>query len=94
MLPPNLPYKRELRFSADVTISFTPRSTGTEVIHHEGHVFLLTDLFLICERMSSEEIAQGGPDGPDMWLCYPPLAAKVLRVSEIPGQGVSWSLSD
>ena len=88
MLPPSLPYQRALRFSGDATISFIPRSTGIEVVHCEGHVFILTDLFLICERMSPEEQAQGGPDGPDMWLCYPPLAGKVLRVSEVPGQGI------
>jgi hypothetical protein len=86
MSPPSLPFKRELRFSADVTISFTPRATGIEVVHHEGHVFLLTDLFLICERMAPEERQ---PDGPDMWLCYPPLAGKVLRISEVPDQGES-----
>ncbi|KAF7339399.1 hypothetical protein MSAN_02153800 [Mycena sanguinolenta] len=37
-------------------------------------------------RMSPEERSQAGPDGADMWLCYPPLAGKVLRVSEVEGQ--------
>jgi hypothetical protein len=60
-------------------------------VHHEGHVFLLTGLFLICERMAPEERAHYGPDGPEMWLCYPPLAGKVLRISEVPDQGESGS---
>jgi hypothetical protein len=92
MFPPNLPFQRDLRIEADVTISLIPMSTGVEVIHPEGHIFLLTDLFLICERMSPEDQAIGGPDGPDMWLCYPPLAGKVLRISEVPGQGM-WAAS-
>ncbi|KAJ7597131.1 hypothetical protein C8J56DRAFT_1041358 [Mycena floridula] len=86
MLPPSLTYTRELRFSLDVVVHLTPRSTGVEVVHRRGHIFLLSDLFLVCERMTPEERSQHGPDGPDMWLCYPPLAGKVLRVTEVPGQ--------
>lgn len=89
MLPPSLTFTRELRLSLDVIIRFTPRATGTEVIHRHGHIFLLSDLFLICERISPEDRAQPGVDGADMWLCYPPLAGKVLRVSEVDGQGLS-----
>ena|ERR1700722_3423543 len=86
MNPPSLTFMRELRFSIDVVIRFTPRSTGLPVMHRHGHVVLLSDLFLVCERMSPEDRAQRGKDGPDMWLCYPPLAGKVLRVSEVDGQ--------
>ncbi|KAF4572827.1 DH domain-containing protein [Pleurotus pulmonarius] len=84
MLPPHLPFTREMRISIDAVIRFTPRATGVEVVHPRGHIFLLSDLFLVCDRMSSEERAQNGD--ADMWLCYPPLAGKVLRVSEVPGQ--------
>ncbi|KAJ7492541.1 hypothetical protein FB451DRAFT_1022669 [Mycena latifolia] len=86
MSPPTLQYNREFRFSMDAVVRFTPRSTGVEVVHRQGHLFLLSDLFLVCERMSPEERSQNGPDGADMWLCYPPLAGKVLRVSEVEGQ--------
>ncbi|KZT72762.1 hypothetical protein DAEQUDRAFT_762575 [Daedalea quercina L-15889] len=79
--PPSLHYAREIRFSADVVVRFTPRSTGTEMVHELGHVFILTDLFVLCERMKPRDRAQFGPDGPDMWLMYPPLAGKHLRVS-------------
>ncbi|KAJ6604733.1 hypothetical protein DFH09DRAFT_898860 [Mycena vulgaris] len=86
MSPPTLQYTREFRFSMDAVVRFTPRSTGIEVVHRQGHLFLLSDLFLVCERMSPEERSQSGSDGADMWLCYPPLAGKVLRVSEVEGQ--------
>lgn len=82
MAPPSLTFLREMRFSADVTIRLTPRATGEEVIHRRGHVFILSDLFLVCERMTPEERANAGGDSPDMWLLYPPLAGKVLRVAE------------
>lgn len=87
MLPPHLPFTREMRISIDAVIRFTPRATGVEVVHPHGHIFLLSDLFLVCDRMSPEERAQNGD--ADMWLCYPPLAGKVLRVSEVPGQGTN-----
>ncbi|KAG9104409.1 hypothetical protein FRC06_002644 [Ceratobasidium sp. 370] len=89
MNPPNLPFTRTIKFSVDATIFFTPRVTGLEVVHRRGHLFLTTDLLLICEKMSVEEQASFGPDGPDMWLCYPPLAGKHLQVGEIFGGQVT-----
>ncbi|KAF9015261.1 hypothetical protein BDQ17DRAFT_1340752 [Cyathus striatus] len=82
----NLTFTREIRLSIDVTISFTPRATGVEVIHRRAHIIILSDLFLVCERMSAEEKANQ-PHDADMWLCYPPLAGKVLRLSELPDKG-------
>lgn len=82
MAPPTLTFLREMRYSADVVIRLTPRATGEEVVHRLGHVFILSDLFLVCERMTQEEKVKAGGEGPDMWLLYPPLAGKVLRVSE------------
>ena len=78
MASPNLPFIRRLRFSLDVVISFLSRSTGKEVVHSRGHLFLLTDLFLVCDRMTEEELGGPGNQGYDMWLCYPPLSAKHL----------------
>ena len=86
MSPPNLTFTREMRTSVDVVIRFTPRATGLEVIHKQGHIFILSDLFLICERMKPEERQQSSNPSSDMWLCYPPLSGKVLRLSEIDGQ--------
>ncbi|RDX52042.1 hypothetical protein OH76DRAFT_1481112 [Lentinus brumalis] len=81
--PPNLHYTRELRCSTPVMISFIPRSTGVEVVQERGHVFLLTDLMLVCEKMTPKEMEAAGRDGPDMWLLYPPLAGKHLRVAPV-----------
>ena len=86
MSPPTLTFTRELRVSSDVVIRVTPRATGVEKVHAEGHIFLMSDLFLVCERMTPEELGQRGKDA-DMWLCYPPLSGKVLRVSEVEGNG-------
>lgn len=88
MSPPSLTFTREFRTSLDVVIRFTPRATGVEVIHQQGHIFLLSDLFLVCERMLPEDRDKWGSGGADMWLCYPPLAGKVLRVSEVTGQSM------
>ncbi|KAJ3813760.1 hypothetical protein F5876DRAFT_86894 [Lentinula aff. lateritia] len=85
MSPSSLTYTREMRCSLDLVIRVTPRVTGQEIVHRRGHIFLLSDLFLVCERMSLEERATSGSNGPDMWLCYPPLTGKVLRASEVPG---------
>ncbi|CAE6421742.1 hypothetical protein ACGC1H_001836 [Rhizoctonia solani] len=85
MNPPNLPFTRMIKFSVDVMIFFTPRVTGLEVSHRRAHLFLTTDLLLICEKMTPEERASFDSDGPDMWLCYPPLAGKHLQITERDG---------
>lgn len=85
----HLPYTRELRCSEDVHIRFIPNSTGVEVVHKRGHIFLLTDLFLVCERMATEDLADSEAN---MWLCYPPLAAKHLRVIAVDGKSPADSL--
>ncbi|SPO37839.1 related to GEF1 protein [Pseudozyma flocculosa] len=90
MRPPNLPFERSLRKSADVVIHLTPSSGGGEIAIRRAHIFLLTDLFLVCERMTPSERAErsSGPGpSPDMWLLYPPLAGKHLRVADLGGQG-------
>ena len=62
------------------------RATGVEVVQERGHIFLLTDLMLVCEKMSPKELEVAGPNGPDMWLLYPPLAGKHLRVAPVDGE--------
>ncbi|KAL8279588.1 hypothetical protein RQP46_008150 [Phenoliferia psychrophenolica] len=87
--PPNLPFTRQLRRAADVPISFIPRCDPThEVLINRGHIILLSDLFLVCERMTDAELiahsggGPGGEGGADLWLKYPPLAGKHLSVRE------------
>lgn len=87
MAPANLPFTRQLRRSSDVVLSFFPLSDPEhrEIVIRRAYVFLLTDLFLVCERMTPEERSENagpGGEGPDMWLLYPPLAGKHLRVVE------------
>lgn len=84
--PPTLPFPRELLLAADVAITLTPRSTGVEIAHERGHIYILSDLFLVGEKMSSADRSSYGSDGPDMWLLYPPLAGKHLKVFEVDGQ--------
>ncbi|KAG1867963.1 hypothetical protein DFJ58DRAFT_654250 [Suillus subalutaceus] len=86
MSPPTLPYARELKLTANVVVRFTPRSTGVNVVHQHGFVFILSDLFLICEKMSLDDRVAAGVDGSDIRLCYPPLSGKVLKVTEVPDQ--------
>ncbi|KAI8981272.1 hypothetical protein BD414DRAFT_492160 [Trametes punicea] len=87
--PPTLHYTRELRCSTPVVITFTPRSTGVQIIQERGHIFLLTDLMLVCERMTPQELEAAGRDGPDMWLLYPPLTGKHLRVAPVDDYSLS-----
>lgn len=72
--------------SLDVLIEFAPKSTGKLVRYPRGHIFLLTDLFLICEWILPSERAEHGGTA-DISLIFPPLAGKHLKVSEIPGSG-------
>ncbi|KAG6888678.1 hypothetical protein C0995_006668 [Termitomyces sp. Mi166 len=92
MAPPSLTFTREFRLSMDVVIRFTSQATGVEVVHSLGHIYLLSDLFLVAEKMTPQERSLHGQDGADMWLSYPPLAGKVLRVFEIPEQRASFQL--
>ncbi|KAG5648068.1 hypothetical protein DXG03_007103 [Asterophora parasitica] len=93
MAPPSLTFTREMRLSTDVVIRLTPQSTGVEVVHTLGHIFILSDLFLVSERMVPEDRSQHRSDGADMWLCYPPLAGKVLRVFEIPDHPTAFTVT-
>ncbi|BEI91494.1 uncharacterized protein CcaverHIS019_0403140 [Cutaneotrichosporon cavernicola] len=96
MNSPGLAYQRQVRSSHDVVIYFTPSSTGQQIVHRRAHLFILTDLFLITDRMEASEkaamaqrVATQQPDRlgegspmPEMWLAYPPLAGKHLSIVE------------
>jgi hypothetical protein len=84
IFPPSLSHARSLRIGVDVTIRFVPRSTGVEVNHGGGRVFILSDLFLLGEKMAPGEKSTESP-GADMWLLYPPLAGKHLKVARVEG---------
>lgn len=69
-----------------VSIDFTPKSTGQSAQYSRGHIFLLTDLFLVCEWILPSERAEHGGTF-DFSLIFPPLAGKHLKVSDVPGSG-------
>ncbi|KAJ9120690.1 hypothetical protein QFC22_002621 [Naganishia vaughanmartiniae] len=92
--PSTLTFSRHLRRATDTVIRFNPTSTKRQVVHKRAHIFVLSDLFLMCEHMSVTEKAEkakevwvnnpsrvgdGGPL-PEMWLLYPPLAGRHLSV--------------
>ncbi|GAA5948659.1 hypothetical protein JCM21900_005204 [Sporobolomyces salmonicolor] len=87
MQPPTLPFTRQLRKASSVTVSFIPTCDLSQrtVIHQRAYIILLTDLFLICEWMAPNEA--GAVAGQDLWLLYPPLAGKHLRVAEGQARG-------
>ncbi|GAA6005954.1 uncharacterized protein JCM10292_005625 [Rhodotorula paludigena] len=84
MQPPNLPFSRQLRKAGDVAVSFVPSSDSSQrdVRHPRAMLILLTDLFLICQRISPSEAYHANQPGADLWLLYPPLAGKHLRVRD------------
>ncbi|KAI9445289.1 hypothetical protein H4582DRAFT_2182937 [Lactarius indigo] len=82
ILPPTLPYARTMRVGVGAGIRFVPRSTGVEVNHPNGRVFILSDLFLLCEQIAPGETSTENP-GADTWLLYPPLAGKHLKVEKV-----------
>ena len=80
LLPPSLPFVRQVRCAMDARITFVPRATGVEVHHSRARIFVLSDLFLACEL--------DAPDGEqDMFLLYPPLAGKFVKVAPVDGSG-------
>lgn len=86
IFPPSLSYARSLRIGVDAAVRFVPRSTGVEVNHPGGRVFILSDLFLLGEKMALGEKSTESP-GADMWLLYPPLAGKHLKVARAENEG-------
>jgi hypothetical protein len=88
ILPPSLPYARTMRIGVETTVRFVSRSTGVEINHPYGRVFILSDLFLLCEQMAPGERSAESPRA-DMWLLYPPLAGKHLKVAKVEDDG--WS---
>lgn len=75
-----------MRIGVGAGIRFVPRSTGVEVNHPNGRVFILTDLFLLCEQIAPGETSTEKP-GADTWLLYPPLAGKHLKVDKVADEG-------
>lgn len=82
MNPPGLTYTRSVRYEGGVSVSFIPSSDPVrqEVFTHSARIFLLTDLFLLCETIPPQLRSAAANPHADVWLSYPPLATKHLRV--------------
>ncbi|EJU01895.1 hypothetical protein DACRYDRAFT_22333 [Dacryopinax primogenitus] len=74
--PPDLPFVRSTRTSLDVIICCTPIATGVEAKTERGHIYLLSDLLLLCERPPDGDSL----GGRSMRLLYPPLAGRFIRL--------------
>lgn len=75
-----------MRVGVEVDIRFVPRSTGVEINHPNGRIFILSDLFLLCEQIAPGERSTDNPSA-DIWLLYPPLAGKHLKAEKAVGEG-------
>ncbi|KAL1922787.1 uncharacterized protein VTP21DRAFT_9163 [Calcarisporiella thermophila] len=78
--PPNMPNQRFIVERGNVFISLLDKRdnvTGSCVTHPSGHVVLLSDLFLICNRMTEEEMRR--KPGKRLYLLYPPLMVRYLH---------------
>jgi hypothetical protein len=80
LLPPNLPFRRELPIAVEAFITFTPNSTKSEIRYPQGKLFVLSDLFLAATSMTREEKSVQSA-GADMFLLFPPLSGKFLKVA-------------
>ncbi|KAF8273925.1 hypothetical protein EI94DRAFT_1715226 [Lactarius quietus] len=65
ILPPTLPYARTMRIGQP----------------SQRPIFILSDLFLLCEQIAPGERSIDNP-AADTWLLYPPLAGKHLKVDK------------
>ncbi|KAI0270630.1 hypothetical protein BC834DRAFT_967372 [Gloeopeniophorella convolvens] len=83
-LTPTLPYARTVRIGVDADIRFVPQSTGVEANHLGCRIFILSDLFLVSERMAPGERSTDSP-AADMWLLYPPFTEKHLKLAKTEG---------
>ncbi|KAG9304606.1 hypothetical protein G9A89_020170 [Geosiphon pyriformis] len=78
--PPNLPFQREIRLHDNFIVIIQHED---QPIMHKAHLFLLTDLLLICQILNPEE-KQKNPNF-EFFLLYPPLSGKHLTVKDLVG---------
>ncbi|CAH7669778.1 hypothetical protein PPACK8108_LOCUS4421 [Phakopsora pachyrhizi] len=82
LAPSTLTHSRTLRTSIDASFKIRPTSDpNLELFTPLGRLILLTDLLMFCEYIPPDQI---GPSSHLLWLMYPPLAAKHLRVASSP----------
>ncbi|CAG8517835.1 11379_t:CDS:10 [Acaulospora morrowiae] len=80
LLPSRLPFKRELILHDEFVVIF-PGDKQRASNQKQAHVFLLTDLLLICQKKSLDEKKQSQSD-KEFWLTYPPLSGRHISVCD------------
>lgn len=84
MAPPSLTFSRFVRQTSEATFTIVPSCDPQrrEVVTRRARLVLLTDLLMFCEVMPDEDRLSASQPGAEMWLMYPPLAGKHLRVDK------------
>ncbi|CAG8799935.1 3032_t:CDS:2, partial [Racocetra fulgida] len=78
--PPSLPFKREIILYDDFVIE-VPEYDSDERFHVRAHLFLLTDLLLVCQKIDIKD--QQNTPNFKYWLMYQPLSGKHLSIRDI-----------
>ncbi|CAG8475608.1 5060_t:CDS:10 [Cetraspora pellucida] len=81
LLPPRLPFNRELILDADFTIvneDYESDSSPNNFVR--AHLFLLTDLLLVCQQLSPEE-KEINPN-KEFNLMHPPFSGRHLSIND------------
>ncbi|CAG8728497.1 2477_t:CDS:2, partial [Acaulospora morrowiae] len=87
LLPPNLPFDRKIVLYSDFVME-VPKIQETESngrAYINAHVFLLTDLLLICQKIEPE--AKRENSDLEFYLLYPPLSGRHLTITDISREG-------
>ncbi|CAG8652666.1 776_t:CDS:2, partial [Acaulospora morrowiae] len=87
LLPPNLPFDRKIILYSDFVME-VPKIQETESsgrAYINAHVFLLTDLLLICQKIEPE--AKRENSDLEFYLLYPPLSGRHLTITDISSEG-------
>ncbi|CAG8485550.1 1692_t:CDS:2 [Gigaspora margarita] len=78
LLPPRLPFNRELILNADFAVNEDDEFDNSPKVSVRAHLFLLTDLLLVCQRLSPEE-KQINPN-KEFYLIHPPFSGRYLSI--------------
>ncbi|CAI2179266.1 18008_t:CDS:10 [Funneliformis geosporum] len=82
LTPPHLPFKREIVHHDDfIVIRHDGDGYNNHRAHVNSHLFLLTDLLLICQQLTPEEKALN--PSKELWLLYPPLSGRHLTINDL-----------
>lgn len=82
LLSKNLPFERKIVLHGDFIIETTKSMNSTETTHINAHIFLLTDLLLICQEITQEE--------KDLKLMYPPFNTYHLAINDVSDDQEGW----